>query len=237
VFFYQSPHGSRVFFDDLGPPWPKHPCTDNSLNFAHGPANTSPTSAPSTYRHATSARNDGAHSPSVYAWQSHGWSPFLTKPVLHSANWVRLNGVVATTGKRLVLYAPSSQITLLSAPMLVRFVAGRYMLSSFKHDHLGRIAPVEVATEDSLPEAKAWGEYGDLARLLLWFFSAPALPVAAFDLRKKGQRGLSLWISDPPRFYIGLNQIIELGPDKTTREQHRGLYENLSALHACFGGK
>lgn len=30
VFFYQSPYGGRVFFDELGPPWPKHPCTDNS---------------------------------------------------------------------------------------------------------------------------------------------------------------------------------------------------------------
>ena len=30
VFFYQSPNGGRVFFDDLGPPWPKHPCTDSS---------------------------------------------------------------------------------------------------------------------------------------------------------------------------------------------------------------
>lgn len=34
VFFYQNEHGSRVFFDELGPPWPKHPCTDN-LNQAH----------------------------------------------------------------------------------------------------------------------------------------------------------------------------------------------------------
>jgi hypothetical protein len=30
VFFYQNASGSRVFFDELGPPWPKHPCTDNS---------------------------------------------------------------------------------------------------------------------------------------------------------------------------------------------------------------
>ncbi|MCC8255287.1 MULTISPECIES: hypothetical protein [Vibrio harveyi group] len=30
VFFYQSPYGGRVFFDDLGKPWQKHPCTDNS---------------------------------------------------------------------------------------------------------------------------------------------------------------------------------------------------------------
>lgn len=29
VFYYQNAHGSRVFFDELGPPWPKHPCTDS----------------------------------------------------------------------------------------------------------------------------------------------------------------------------------------------------------------
>ena len=30
VYFYASPYGGRVFFDELGPPWPKHPCTDNA---------------------------------------------------------------------------------------------------------------------------------------------------------------------------------------------------------------
>lgn len=29
VFFFQNDNGSKVFFDELGPPWPKHPCTDN----------------------------------------------------------------------------------------------------------------------------------------------------------------------------------------------------------------
>lgn len=30
VFFYRSPYDGRVYFDPpLGPPWPKHPCTDN----------------------------------------------------------------------------------------------------------------------------------------------------------------------------------------------------------------
>lgn len=29
VYFYVSPNGGRVFFDELGPPWPKHPCTDH----------------------------------------------------------------------------------------------------------------------------------------------------------------------------------------------------------------
>ena len=30
VFFYQNSSGSKVFFDEIGHPWPKHPCTDNS---------------------------------------------------------------------------------------------------------------------------------------------------------------------------------------------------------------
>ncbi|MDD5139536.1 MAG: hypothetical protein PHY43_04650 [Verrucomicrobiales bacterium] len=29
VYYYRSPFNGRVFFDSLGWPWPKHPCTDN----------------------------------------------------------------------------------------------------------------------------------------------------------------------------------------------------------------
>lgn len=29
VFFYQSEYGGKVYFDELGPPWPKHACTDS----------------------------------------------------------------------------------------------------------------------------------------------------------------------------------------------------------------
>ncbi len=34
VFFYANEHGSRVFFDELGPPWTKHRCTDIPGNYA-----------------------------------------------------------------------------------------------------------------------------------------------------------------------------------------------------------
>jgi hypothetical protein len=37
VFFYQNSAGSRVYFDELGPPWPKHPCTD-SKHFDSSPS-------------------------------------------------------------------------------------------------------------------------------------------------------------------------------------------------------
>jgi len=32
VHFRKFENGGRVFFDALGPPWPKHPCTDNTLD-------------------------------------------------------------------------------------------------------------------------------------------------------------------------------------------------------------
>jgi hypothetical protein len=31
VFFYRSPDNGRVFFDSLGPPWPKHACTTSPI--------------------------------------------------------------------------------------------------------------------------------------------------------------------------------------------------------------
>lgn len=30
VFFYAAPAGGRVYFDELGPPWPKHPCMESA---------------------------------------------------------------------------------------------------------------------------------------------------------------------------------------------------------------
>ena len=42
VFFYQNRGGGRVFFEELGPPWPKHPCTNNE---AYRRASTEATSA------------------------------------------------------------------------------------------------------------------------------------------------------------------------------------------------
>lgn len=47
VFFYQNEHGSRVFFDELSPPWPKHPCTDSTpdhrlRNLSRLPGETAP---------------------------------------------------------------------------------------------------------------------------------------------------------------------------------------------------
>ncbi len=34
VFYYENELGSKVFFDDLGPPWPKHNCPERQAQFA-----------------------------------------------------------------------------------------------------------------------------------------------------------------------------------------------------------
>ena len=63
VFFFHATNGGRVFFDDLGPPWPKHPCTDHSSDRFPVAFDRHLRRAPGT-------------DPS---WQKEGWSPFLLK--------------------------------------------------------------------------------------------------------------------------------------------------------------
>lgn len=52
VFYYQNEFGSRVFFDELGPPWPKHPCTDQGPTPSHTGSGGSPRILP-TLRDST----------------------------------------------------------------------------------------------------------------------------------------------------------------------------------------
>lgn len=62
VFFYQSPFGGRVFFDELGPPWPKHPCTDNGT-------------PPKVY---TSTKSSSQKLPSAFLPRD-AWRPLIAK--------------------------------------------------------------------------------------------------------------------------------------------------------------
>lgn len=69
VYFYQSPTGGRVFFDELGPPWPKHPCTDNS-------------SAP--VARLTTTTSPGR---SIPRWRRDGWEPIRIRSSRLENNW------------------------------------------------------------------------------------------------------------------------------------------------------
>ena len=62
VFFFQDSNDGRVFFDELGPPWPKHPCTDHSdRDWDSG-------------NHCSSESSPVVTDPQ---WKREGWQPFL----------------------------------------------------------------------------------------------------------------------------------------------------------------
>lgn len=83
VFFYQSPSGGRVFFDELGPPWPKHPCTDNSSR----PAPIA--------RMDTSQSSPSSASPNTYTWQRAGWQPLTIRSVVGiDKNFLKVTGTL-----------------------------------------------------------------------------------------------------------------------------------------------
>jgi hypothetical protein len=91
VFFFKSPYNGRVFFDSLGPPWPKHPCMDNAAE-----------------RHATHGEvplGSGVRSGRESSWLREGWRPYLVNEHQALSNvqdgW-QLRGV--RNGEALVLY-------------------------------------------------------------------------------------------------------------------------------------
>jgi len=48
VFFFQNEYGSRVYFDELGPPWPKHPCTNHAEYQRPQPSSSAKTILPTS---------------------------------------------------------------------------------------------------------------------------------------------------------------------------------------------
>lgn len=85
VFFYQSSNGGRVFFDELGPPWPKHPCTNKR-------------SEPKNIASAKPRREI-----EKYKWELEGWSPyFVTSVSRFDKDRLKVEGTFA--GLELVLY-------------------------------------------------------------------------------------------------------------------------------------
>jgi hypothetical protein len=76
VFFYRSPYNGRVFFDELGWPWPKHGCTDNSRE----PKRATRESVPKTLQKAAPT------------WRRAGWEPLVSSKIY------RKKGLLVVTG-------------------------------------------------------------------------------------------------------------------------------------------
>ena len=119
VFFYQSEDGGRVFFDDLGPPWPKHPCTDNSVRYK-----------------ITMIMTKEAFTNKQYKWQKEGWEPFLCKRVEQNEGGItRIIGELKNPNRDWTLYLLGTYPKLGEYPMLIKAINpdnGKYRIATFK---------------------------------------------------------------------------------------------------------
>jgi hypothetical protein len=165
VYFYRSPYNGRVFFDDLGWPWPKHKCTDN-------------------HREPERAtRNSLAAAPRPEPqWRSDGWSALLSARVSHG---VERSGVRGDWDGRFVdLALPAGTKIDRESPVLIRTaLPGLHEVTFLASDHsftrpVGAVAfdrrllPVgdEILASAARIDATALCSVG---RFLLWDLDDP----------------------------------------------------------------
>ncbi|MDG3039832.1 hypothetical protein [Roseicyclus marinus] len=91
VFFYQNMYGSRVFFDELGPPWPKHPCTISKTQSKRNDF-LRPTQRPSTeIRKILDADNlAGTYFTSEWGRRNETWALYVVVKTLRSTETIRV---------------------------------------------------------------------------------------------------------------------------------------------------
>lgn len=104
VYFYKSPFGGKVYFERLGPPWPKHPCTSGS--------------AISKKTHA------------FPAWQEDSWLP-LTHATIREESAVRqiysISGVV--TNRECSFFFRSEEIVMAEVIRIKKIARGKFSIS------------------------------------------------------------------------------------------------------------
>ena len=131
VFFYRSPDDGRVFFDRLGPPWPKHPCTDTSVQFSFSDITPKPPSAEMEAQ-----------------WRRDGWVPFFcTKVEMNEAGMTRLSGKLTRKGRVWTLYIPGMYPELGAYPVLIKTMdrrTGTYEIATFRVDRRRGVVPIQV---------------------------------------------------------------------------------------------
>ncbi len=225
-----------MFFDELGPPWPKHFCTDANAveQFLVSEVQVHHTANDALYT------EQNPNKAAQYSWQRNGWSPFLLKSLTaYSKGWVRLEGVIANTGRRLVLYASRNASFSTTYPIFVRpYTNGLHVLSSFKQEKYSQETILTAAiAEENPPGARSWLEHEALKPLIIWFLLCTKLPSNPFDLRDKDRFGTSRWVADPPQFYASILRLIGKGQKNTSEMEQSALYKDLNALKKLLDTK
>lgn len=116
VYFYRSPYNGRVFFDHLGPPWPKHHCTDAGRR--------EPTVGQFIERLVAPALAP----PPI--WSRKGWQPFLvheTSEIPSLPGCFRIRGTFKDRRKELFVRIPRWPEAALVQARMTR--DGRFQLS------------------------------------------------------------------------------------------------------------
>jgi len=110
VYFYQSPYGGKVYFDELGPPWTKHGCTT-----------TSKTPIKAIDRDTLSKFQP--------KWIRLKWKPFVCKETKLTIN---LQEVILISGEELVTcYGLSNNIKITSGSLVyLRMINDKYTEAS-----------------------------------------------------------------------------------------------------------
>ena len=145
VFYYQSPDGGRVFFDELGPPWPKHPCTDNRAG-------------------RTTVKPTQSSPPTHYRWQINRWTPFFASSAAsYAPELLRVSGMF--DGTEVYFYVLKRPLETLMDPRdivlgslihIKRTSEERFLLTMFtpsRHavEVIGYISSIEAANATSKP--------------------------------------------------------------------------------------
>ncbi|SKA83719.1 hypothetical protein SAMN02745702_02976 [Desulfobaculum bizertense DSM 18034] len=99
VFFYESPTGGRVFFDSLGPPWPKHACTSRDRR----PAGISR----GRTIHLKSLSLEEQKKACSFVRKKQGWKPFFILDVHGKGKEYKIDGQVED--EKLTLYTPKNK--------------------------------------------------------------------------------------------------------------------------------
>jgi hypothetical protein len=118
VVFYQSPYGGRVYFDKVGWPWPKHPCTDRSAR-------------------TTTSKLSPQHLPPEFDYQNTDpdWRAFkCTEVEENNGGFTRLFGHIQGMDQTLALTIISTNQWLGVHPMQIKVIdmsSGKYKIGTF----------------------------------------------------------------------------------------------------------
>jgi len=160
VYFYRSPHNGRVFFDQLGWPWPKHPCTDNLQQ-------------PRSATHFAVAERIKPKT----QWQGEGWTPVLSACISKDAKRIGVRGDCGAQFVDLVL--PVGATLDRETPILIRTVSSHlFEITFLSSDQFSTRAAITVAFDRRLApvgddvlrlaaQNDPTAQY-TLARFLLW---------------------------------------------------------------------